>query len=286
MFGWLKKFGTFSPPSTASPRLFIQELMKPLEIYDYKLHSCLMIWYSFISVFLFHCTYHMFPLIVVAGISCGALHCHSKHHPWQVRGSTHSSHCYSPLWSLRKHQSERYSHGPLLTTCLIMKKHGSRVDMKRDQFASHMNASWAERRKLIPDLPSGATHEVKQQGRSCSDWLAYEQMAQSNRIHISKSSRAVHRVHVNYDMPVNTEQETMEILKRKGLSHTACDLTNQWKELAWAFSEREDIHDPSDGWTAPVDPSVPWRMSSLKSLNVDSRAFSLWRFIKWHQTYN
>lgn len=36
---------------------------------------------SFISVSLFHCTYHTGPLIVAVGISCGALHCHSKHHP-------------------------------------------------------------------------------------------------------------------------------------------------------------------------------------------------------------
>lgn len=139
--GWIKKclegwsvftdhkFWAVSPSSTGSPQIFVQELVKLIATYNYKLLSGLIVLSSFISVALFHCTYHIVPLIVVVGISCGALHCHSKHHPWQVRSSPHSPHCYSPLWSLRKHQSERYSYTSLLTTCLIMKKHGSRVDM-------------------------------------------------------------------------------------------------------------------------------------------------------------
>lgn len=46
-------------------------------------------------------TYHIGGLTAAGAISCAVLHCHSKHLPWQMRGSPH---CYSPWWSLWKHQ--------------------------------------------------------------------------------------------------------------------------------------------------------------------------------------
>ena len=61
-------------------------------------------------------TYHIEGLIAVGANSCAELHCHSKHLPWQVRwGSPHFLHCYSPWWSLWKHQSEHYCQSPF--TC-------------------------------------------------------------------------------------------------------------------------------------------------------------------------
>lgn len=179
--------------------------MKPRATQNYKLLSGLMVLFSFISVYLFHSTYHIVSLIAVVGTSCGVLHWHSKHHPWQVKGS---SHCYSPLWSLRKHQSERYSHVPLLTTCLIMKKHGSKnghvvgsVCLAHECWSLGFSIMSCEKR-TDPRSAAQCYISVKQQGWCCSDW--YEQTVQSNRIHIGKTSNAVQRVHVSNNMLVNT----------------------------------------------------------------------------------